>query len=421
MHAFGDFGTELTGIPTSFKYFDNLADRDPGSPAAALSRLSRSKITPLPGSVACDLGRDRNRGDDLSDTFIENAFASGALTQAREQVERALADGIDAVADPLPGLTELFAHLDSEPDWLDWERVERGARVFRRYGTDAFRFFGVISIAGYRIEMIHKPLVLTGAYTGGTAFGRYLETCKFWTEVSEPYGLRSGHEGRKTAVLVRILHSIIRHHIAPHPEWDTERLGIPLSQNAQFGPISTSFMLNKLLAYIGYRVSDADILDHMHFWRYVGYLMGVEPAFYPESIADWWSTINLLVLQDVSADGSDSRKLGQSFIDAFGAAESDTPEVARRKNRERRVVLGWTRLFLDPGSYRAMELGPAGLYRLAPLLRLLPNAVDRIRIRFSAHAADRIDDRQRRRRRAWLDAQTLNRPAKFAPVEKLSR
>lgn len=421
MTTLREFGTDSTRIPTSFRYFENLTSPVAAKQASALERLARKKLSELPQGVASELGRDRDRGDVPSDTFIDNAFADGAVKEARAQVELALAQGINAVDEPLPGLTELFEHLDSEPDWLDWERVERGATVFRRYGTDAFRFFGVISLAGYRVEVIHKPLVLTGAYTGGSAFGRYLETCKFWTEISEPGGLRPHEEGRKTAVLVRILHSIIRHHITPHPEWDRERMGVPLSQNTQFGTIALSFMLNQALKPIGYRASDTEILDHMHFWRYVGYLMGVESAFYPESVDDWWSTMYLLMLQDRPTDGPDSLWLGQSTINAFGPTSDDSPQVTRRKTRERRVVLGWTQLFLDPGSYRAMQLEPAGLYRWTPLLRLLPNIVDDIRSHLSNGASEHIDARQRRRRRAWLDVHTMNRPAKFAPVEKLSR
>ena len=126
----------------------------------------------------------------------------------------ALDDGIGSVVEAPPELVALFEHLDTEPVWLDWKRVERGARVLRRYGVDAFYYFGLISLDGYRTEMIYKPLVLTGTYTGGTAFGRYLETCRFWLDISEPDGLRPGGAGRKAAVTVRVMHSMIRRKVA---------------------------------------------------------------------------------------------------------------------------------------------------------------------------------------------------------------
>src|SRR5258708_16009583 len=129
--------------------------------------------------------------------------------------------------------------------------------------------------------MISKPLVLTGTYTGGTAFGRYLETCRFWLDSSEPGGLRPGAAGRKAAVSVRVMHSMIRRKVAAHPEWDADRLGVPLSQNSQMGPITLSFVINQHAKLIGYWPSDAEILDHMHLWRYIGYLNGHRAVVLP--------------------------------------------------------------------------------------------------------------------------------------------
>jgi hypothetical protein len=407
-------------VPLSFRYFENK-ERPKGKRLAGAFSKRTSGLVELPEDIALELGRDRGRGDPLSDDFINAAFAARNVKTARGQVERALATGVASVDDPLPGLRELFTHLDTEPSWLDWAQVERGAKVFRLYGTDAFRYFGLVSLGGYRIEMIQKPLVLTGAYTGGSAFRRYLETCKFWTEISEPEALRQGGEGRKTAVQIRILHSIIRHTIQPHPEWDSERLGVPLSQNAQFGTISLSFLIHQQMKILGYLPSDDEILAHMHLWRYVGYLMGVEPAFYPESIEDWWRVLYLMFLQDVPHDGADSRMLGQSWVEAFGPTDTESPEIARQKSREKAEVLGWTRFFLSASDYKAMELGDAGVYRWAPLRRIPGNLTAEAARRLIPRAAGYIDDRRRRDRRNWLRGHLSERPAQFAPVERLTR
>jgi hypothetical protein len=408
-------------VPSSFGYFENRQRPRGKKLASSLSKRMSGRPIELPDGIALELGRDRRHGDPISDDFIDNAFESGNVKEARRQVEQALAGGIESVTNPSPGLVDLFGHLDTEPPWLDWAQVERGARVLRGYGTDAFRYFGLVSLGGYRIEMIHKPLILTGAYTGGSAFRRYLETCKFWTEVSEPRALLQGGEGRKTAVLIRILHSIIRHTIAPHPEWDSERLGVPLSQNAQFGTISLSFLINQQLKVIGYLPSDDDVLAHMHFWRYVGYLMGVEPAFYPESIDDWWRVVYLMFLQDVPRDGPDSRMLGQSWIEAFGPTGDETSELSRQKSRDEAEILGWTRFFLPGSDYAAMELDGAGLYRWAPLRRIPRNLIVEGTRRLIPRTDRYIDTRRRRERREWLEGHLSDRPAQFAPVERLTR
>jgi hypothetical protein len=412
--------TTADPIPASFRYFQNLNTAVGVRVAAFTGRFVSGSLT-LPDDVARELGRDRARGDVLSDALVDAAFAGGWSRRLHGMVDQALDHGIDSVADAPPELVALFEHLDAQPDWLDWARVERGAQVLRRYGVDAFYYFGLISLEGYRVEMIHKPLVLTGTYTGGTAFGRYLETCRFWLDTSEPGGLRPGAAGRKAAVSVRVMHSMIRRKVAAHPEWDADRLGVPLSQNSQMGPITLSFVINQHAKLIGYWPSDAEILDHMHLWRYIGYLMGIEPSYYPETIEDWWRLTYLMFSMDSPADGDDSRRLSQSFVAAFGPTARDDRETRRSRAREQRTVLGWTRFFLTEETFTANQLPtPAPWQRWLPLLRLPGNLRDELGRRMLPAFAGRLDERKRRERRTWLERHSDGGQARFTPVDKLA-
>jgi hypothetical protein len=375
----------------------------------------------LSDDVARELGRDRARADPLSDALIDAAFERGFVGKTRALLDQALRDGIGAVPDAPPELVALFEHLDTEPQWLDWDRVERGAALARRYGVDAFYYYGLISLEGFRTEMIYKPLALTGAYTGGTAFGRYLETCRFWLETSEPGGLRPGDVGRATAVSIRVMHSLIRRKVGNHPEWDAARLGAPLSQNAQFGTISLSFLITQHTKLIGYWPSEDEVLDHMHFWRYIGYLMGVEPSFYPESIEDWWRLIYLMLTMDHPNDCDDSRQLSRSFVAAFGPTDRDDRATRACKAAEQRTVLGWTRYFLTAQTFTANQMPLPGWRRWAPLLRVVPNLRDELARRVLPGYQNRLDARQRRERPAWLHEHGGGRKARFSQVESLSR
>ncbi len=412
--------TDEVVIPSSFTYFDNLNSSRGQEIARKLGRFIKGPIT-YPDDVVRRLAKDRARGDLPSDALVKAGHERGFARNIRKMVEQALDHGIASVDDPPQELVDLFAHLDRAPAWLDWDRVERGAKVFRRYGTDAFFYFGVVTLEGYRIEIGNKVLSLTGAYTGGSAFPRFLETCRFWIDTSEPGALRQGGQGRRTAALVRVMHSMIRRHVAPHPEWDAERLGVPLSLNPQLATLTLSFMLNQQMKATGHLVSDEEILDHMHLWRYIGYLMGVEPAFWPETIEDWWRMAYLMLIMDTPYDGDDSRNLGQSFVNAFAASPRDTAAVRQAKDHEYRKVLGWTRFFLTDDAFQAHQLPSAGLTRWLPLTLLPRNLSLELAQRVIPGFEDTLDLRRRRERSRWLDEHSGGQHARFTAVDRLSR
>lgn len=161
-----------------------------------------------------------------------------------------------------------------------------------------------------RSPTVAKPLALTGAYTGGSAFGRFVETSRLWTDTTEPGAMRPGAVGRRSAVFVRVLHSMIRHTLLPHPEWDRDRLGMPISRFAQTGTLLlSSFAPGTQLKLLGYRPTDADVEAMMHHWRYVGHLLGVEAAWYPQTVAEGFLANLLLGLAEQPKIDEDSREL----------------------------------------------------------------------------------------------------------------
>ncbi len=117
-------------------------------------------------------------------------------------------------------MRRLFEEFECDPEWLDWEQVERGARVFRRYGTSVFSFATTSTLEMYSESSIAKPLSLSGGYAGEAAHKRQLETVRFWIDITEPGGLRKrppAARGRATAMRVRIMHVFIRRRLMKHP------------------------------------------------------------------------------------------------------------------------------------------------------------------------------------------------------------
>ena len=414
--------TTTTSIPRAFAYY-RLAD----SPQAQAMRWQFEKIAKsqldLPDEVIRQFAIGLNTGDRLGDAYIEAAFADRATkVRARSDVEQALKAGIGSVADPLPELVAMFEQIDTDPEWVDWDRVEHGAEVFRRYGSELYPYFGMITFAGYATRTINKPLALTGAYTGNSAFHRFLETCRFWTDTTEPGAMRPGGTGRRSAILVRVLHSIIRHKLLPHPEWDRAELGVPISQLGMFMTLmASSHFPGQQLKLLGYRPTDDDITALMHLWHYVGYLMGFELPWYPETVTDGFRAQLLITLAEEPDFGPDTESLCQSFMNTYLPGAEVHGLHRAMGNLRYRAQLGHSRFYLGADLHKSSGLPDPGLWRYTPLARFLPNFARETARRTIPGVGGWIDQVHRKARREYLNKHLEGGTAKFQPVDKLTR
>jgi hypothetical protein len=266
----------------------------------------------------------------------------------------ALDHGIAAVADPAPALVEFFAEVDATPAWVDWDLVERGALVYQRLGLNAADVLTQLSlIGGYRFGGPPDLLVATGGLTGDTTRRRLAETQKWGAALSTPNALRRDGEAWRLTVHVRAMHALVNHSF--EPRWDVDRWGVPISQSDQAATLGIfdGVVLMGVRA-LGVPVSHADSRAYMHMWKYVGWLMGVDPEWLVDTEAQR-HRLNyhiLLAQADITEAGP---KLAQAIlatqtelhIERFGW-------VRRRFARER--MLSMLTVFLGPRSMRELGL-----------------------------------------------------------------
>ena len=177
------------------------------------------------------------------------------------------------------------------------------------------------------------------------------------------------------------------------------------------------------LQAMGYRTSRREIYATMHFWRYVGHLMGVRPRWFPRDLKEAGQLAFVTFAKGANRAGEDGRKLCQSYVDAFSPREDETRtlEGKVRAGIEHGVHVGMTRFFLPTWIYKQMEMPPAGLWALSPLARFpFLFAAETLRRHFPR--LDAIADRnQRRKRRRWLDHHLAGKKARFRAVESFAR
>jgi hypothetical protein len=231
-----------------------------------------------------------------------------------------------------------------------------------------------------------------------------------------------GAPGRGSALRVRVMHVFVRKKLLAHPAWDRDAWGVPISQgDALLTLMGGSFAPGLAMHVLGYLPSRDDIEAMMHFWRYVGHLMGVRPRWFPANLTEAAQLSFVTLVKGAKLSGDDGRVLCQSYARAF-APEPDLPLRERLAAAfEHRMHLAYTRLFVTPRSHRAYGLPPAGPWVLVPLATAPLVAATELARRVVPGVEALVDRAARRRRNRWFARQMGGRSPEYKPVEQFTR
>ncbi|MFE3068218.1 oxygenase MpaB family protein [Streptomyces sp. NPDC059247] len=348
------------------------------------------------------LGTGLLRCDELGAAL---ARAMGLPAGDPDRVTHSLIAGALRAAPDVPGglppaLAEFLREATAVPGWVEWDRIERGAAVFRSLGHNSGDVLALLSlVGGYRFGGPADLLVLTGGMGGTQTLRRLGETTKWSHAVTRPGGLRPGAEGWRLTLHVRAMHALVNARFAPR--WDSARWGLPVNQADQAATLGL-FDATVLVGCrgLGVRLTRRQRGDFMHLWRYVGHLMGVAPEWLTddEDVRHRW---NHHILLSAAGQTQAGRDLARLTMDAQGrlAHGHASPAVERLHQRyeyARRMSL--LTVFMGPAGMRDLGLRPRLPWGLAlsvttntlryRILGALPGGRERIE-RHGARAQDR--------------------------------
>lgn len=255
------------------------------------------------------------RGDPAMDEVVEWMFAAGPGA-SRRLFEQALTQGIHSLRDPPDALRKFFALIDTPPVWVDRELLARGVDPAQRSGAVGFQVHRDLALmAGYSyFNSMNQVLIRTGALERHTSL-RMGETKKWIHDVGERGGLERFKPGFITTIRVRLVHALVRRSISRRDDWDHAKWGLPINQvdmqatYLAFGPFSLLGM-----RLFGVYISRRDAEAHVHMWRYIGWLLGVEEALLAHTEKDGLRKVHHTFLTHRLPDGS-VRRLGQALRD----------------------------------------------------------------------------------------------------------
>ncbi|MGL4305444.1 MAG: oxygenase MpaB family protein [Mycobacteriaceae bacterium] len=357
--------------PTAFKYWESLGTERIQQIRKRVKRITGIELFPKDEQAAA-FCKDLFAGDPVAERFVAETFHGDLGSKAsRALLDQALELGIDSVEDAPESMRELFAEFETIPDWVDPELVEQGAAIWRRWGTMLFSFAGAETLEIYTESAVATPLSLAGGYAGDNALRRFLETSRFWIDVSEPQALLTpGTKGRATALRVRIMHVSVRARVAGHPEWDISKWGLPISQGYMLLTLLAGSVTPGLALWtLGYQTTRSEIKALLHFQKYMGYLLGVRTRWYPENIADSLRLLLMTVLSRSYDSGNYGKELIESYPQAFAPRDGHRGLKRLREAYNFRINSVYSAMFMAPGTRKKYLLPKVFPWLLIPIFR----------------------------------------------------
>ncbi|WP_280215584.1 oxygenase MpaB family protein [Nocardia cyriacigeorgica] len=256
-------------------------------PGLGLAPFARALGVRKPTPAQFDeLGAALTIGDRPMDELVDWMYRGG-MAETRPLFERVLRQGIDGVPEAPAPLRDFFEYVEAVPEWVDWEKIRRAELVFGLGGRDGLYVARDMSLlGGYLASGFNQTLLRTGALEKGPA-KRFAETTQWAMDVTSTNGMRPLGLGYRSTVHVRMVHSMVRRHIAAQPDWRGEQWGLPINQTDMAATIIGALIAPMIGAIgMGGVVTPRDAEAVAHFTRYVGWVMGVEERFLPKDFRD---------------------------------------------------------------------------------------------------------------------------------------
>ncbi|WP_067679826.1 oxygenase MpaB family protein [Nocardia miyunensis] len=319
-----------------------------------------------------ELGEALSVGDEPMDELVDWMYREGMST-TRPIFEQALREGIAAVPDAPGPLREFFDYVEAVPDWVDWDKIRLAEQVMSLSGRDALYVARDMSfLGGYLASGFNKTLLRTGALEKGPA-KRFAETTQWALDVSSEGGMLPRGLGYRSTVRVRMIHSMVRRHVAAMPDWRDQEWGLPINQTDMAATMVGALIAPTVGAIgLGMLVTPREADAMAHFTRYVGWVMGVQERFLPNDFRD---SVRILfhTMTAITNPDETSAQLAMPMLDEplgwhFRHLTGPRRRIARSQH------LSIATMFLGSGAMRKLGLPPVAL-PWYPLLRIPFNLV----------------------------------------------
>ena len=267
-----------------------------------LNQFTHQKLQPTYAEYL-SLNQALLKGDEAMDKVI--VWMLQNPKQHRQYFSTALYEGLDQLPHPIAELTEFFDLVTTPPAWLDQEKMREALTFIYRLGANSgFVLRDLSLMMGYLYPGLNQPLILTGALNKNAA-KRFAETYKWWMDITQPKAFERFNTGFTSTIYVRFIHALVRHQLNQSGKWDTEAWGLPINQYDQaMTNIGFSSVLLLGIRGLGIFPNPREVQSFLHFWKYAGWLMGVDEHWLIDKEAAGWKLLHWLPFTHPQTDES---------------------------------------------------------------------------------------------------------------------
>jgi hypothetical protein len=253
------------------------------------------------------LERFRSKSDGLADEAAAELIRAKALKH----------DWVEALERGGPACRRLFEQASTVPPWVDFEAMRPGCALGLR--TPVQSALGLImgslmeTYAGWRGA---KVLIRAGRLAS-QVISRLHDTTTFVLEIAASRGPRPGTRAHRHILRTRLVHAFIRHGMLKRGDWNVTAWGHPVNQEDFAGTLlAFSHVYLRSVERIGSKPTDEEAASVHHVYRWVGWVMGVDPELLTQNRDEERLLYAHISRRQLHPD-DDSRALAHSLLSAL--------------------------------------------------------------------------------------------------------
>jgi len=170
----------------------------------------------------------------------------------------------------------------------------------------------------------------------------------------------------------------------------------------------------------GVQTTPKEMRALIHFNRYMGHLLGVQPRWAPDTIIEQLQTLAMTTAARSYDSGKAGKELIESFPQAFAPRPGQTGLRRLRAEYNYRIYSAYCALWMAPATRKLYDMPPAFPWVLIVFLRL--PAVTALELLRRLPGIKQVHEKAMvRHRRSWYDLQMDGRQAEFDASSALRR